>query len=102
MHYNTTALRDGVLKACWAKAETQDAKILAFFKRNTNKRFTPWQVHSFLFSIATPITSVRRAMTDLTKAGKLVKTTGKKRGQYGELCYLWELAQEETSDLQAT
>ncbi|MFH1486017.1 MAG: hypothetical protein ABIH46_08105 [Chloroflexota bacterium] len=103
MHYNTTAQRGKALKARWAKAESQEAEILALFTRRSTSTFTPWQVQAFLFSgSATPITSVRRAMTDLTKAGKLRKTERMGKGPYGQPCHLWELAQEEASDLQAT
>jgi hypothetical protein len=41
-----------------------------------------------------PITSVRRAMTNLSKEGKLKKTNDYTEGQYGKREHLWELATE--------
>ena len=39
-----------------------------------------------------PITSIRRAITDLTNEGKLVKTNSLKKGNYGKKCHCWKLA----------
>ena len=36
-----------------------------------------------------PLTSIRRAMTDLTKAGDLVKTENKRKGLFNEVNYTW-------------
>ena len=38
-----------------------------------------------------PITSIRRAMTDLTNLGKIVKTDRQIKGLYGNAEHLWEL-----------
>ena len=38
-----------------------------------------------------PITSVRRAMTNLSKEGKLKKTNDYTEGQYGKREHLWKL-----------
>ena len=38
-----------------------------------------------------PITSIRRAITDLTNLGKIVKTNRQVRGMYGKAEHLCEL-----------
>ena len=46
-----------------------------------------------------PITSVRRAMTNLTKAGLLEKTGDKVLGEYGVMVNTWKLAPKEPKQL---
>jgi DNA-binding transcriptional regulator PaaX len=36
-----------------------------------------------------PLTSVRRALTNLSKQGKLIKTDEKKKGIYGRDEFIW-------------
>ena len=42
--------------------------------------------------VSWPITSIRRAITDLTNAGKLTKTDTMKLGRYGKHVHTWKLA----------
>ena len=54
----------------------------------------PWQVHGLLSARghAWPITSIRRAITTLTKRGLLVKTTrGRHQGPEGAREHVWAL-----------
>ena len=43
-----------------------------------------------LYSVKVPITSVRRAMTDLTTEGWLTKTDIMKKGRYGKEVHCWK------------
>jgi hypothetical protein len=79
-------------------ARTQEEIILELFKNNPRKAFTPFCV---LDELATrldkfkhvPITSVRRALTDLTKAGLLYKDTDDQlEGDYGKFNCTWKYA----------
>lgn len=72
------------------KAINQNEKILELFKENKYTDFTPAEV--FLrFGQQIPLTSIRRAMSDLCKAGELVKTENKRKGIYNEINHCWKL-----------
>ena len=53
--------------------------------------WTPNEVLNYAFGNKIPITSVRRAMTDLTNDGKLIKTKFKRLGSFGRMVYTWTL-----------
>ena len=67
----------------------QEKYILAFFKHQENPQ-SPSMVYD-AFLKAWPITSVRRAITNLTTAGELVKTNSTVTGMYGKPEHLWSL-----------
>ena len=71
-----------------ARAGKQEDTILMFFKQNYSKSFTPFEVHRKVCRQA-PITSIRRAITNLTKEGKLVKTREQTVERYGISNYRW-------------
>ena len=53
---------------------------------------TPFDVETALYSnTMVPITSIRRAITNLTNDEKLVKTDNQKTGPYGKPSYCWKL-----------
>ncbi len=87
--HNTIELTDEELKRAEKQAKTQEGKILEFFKQNPTNYFTPYEIHRALFSSYTPITSIRRAMTDLEHSGPLIKTTQKKKGSFAQLNFCW-------------
>jgi Fe2+ or Zn2+ uptake regulation protein len=90
--YNTIALTGQHFTGAKGRAKAQQAKILDFFNRNPKGRYGPFDVLSLVFSdVNTPITSVRRSMTNLTEAGFLTKLNEKKVGIYGQENHLWEL-----------
>jgi Fe2+ or Zn2+ uptake regulation protein len=89
-YYNTTSLSSGDLDEATYKAETQEDLVFDFFLKN-NLRLTPDQVHEFCLQDA-PLTSVRRALTNLTKQGLLKKTDQKSKGRYGRDCHVWGLS----------
>lgn len=89
-YFNTTGLKGDALKEAEGKASTQEDTVLDFFKA-TKGTFTPDQVNKRCLSEA-PLTSVRRAMCNLTTQGKLVKTEKKLQGSYGRDCHAWTLA----------
>lgn len=92
MFYNTTHLHGKELLHATNKANSQKEKVFAFFKLNPDKEFTPADVHQAIFDEATPITSTRRSITDLTKMGFLKQTSTKREGFYGASNYCWMLA----------
>lgn len=76
-------------------AKKQDYLILNVFKRHSQSRFTAFMVLDLLQmpdnKPKPPITSVRRAMTNLTKEGYLIKTQEQKEERYGVKNYLYTL-----------
>lgn len=91
-YFNTTHLNGKELKQAIQAAEGQEAKIMAFFEGRPHGNYTPWEVQDFIGLVNTPITSIRRAITNLTDAGKLKKTTVQRPGPYRNVAYAWELA----------
>ena len=81
MYYNTNKETGEVLLASKEDAESQEAVILVIFKNY--ERATAEDIHKH-FSDKTPITSIRRAITNLTKEGLLYKTDGFDTGMYGK------------------
>ena len=66
---------------------TQENVILECF-RTAKEPLSPSMVH-FLTKLKCPITSIRRAMTDLTKSGRLTKTPKLTIGKFGKKEHLW-------------
>jgi len=66
---------------------TQENVILECF-RTAKEPLSPSMVH-FLTKLKCPITSIRRAMSDLTKSGSLKKTPKYTIGKFGKKEHLW-------------
>lgn len=90
-YYNTTHETGPTLASYMATAAAQERKILRFMCQYHYKSFAPSEVWREAFYMQSPITSVRRAMTNLTQAGALVKLDQKRRGYYGRPEHLWKL-----------
>ena len=93
-YYNTTYISLDDLKKEITNAKYQEDKIMIFFKGRPNIGYTPFDILKMVFSGSTPITSVRRAMTNLTTDNKLIKTNNQRQGEYGKPCYTWKLNKE--------
>jgi len=88
--YNTIFLSGKELTDAQTKALTQEQKILRFFvQRGDGFAFGPTNVRDTLFDEKVPLTSIRRAMTDLTGRGDLVKLDVMTMGTYGQPEHLW-------------
>jgi len=83
VYHNTTQLRGEELNEAIRAAMNQDEKIYIWFQNHPDGEYTPSQVHQAIFDEATPLTSTRRSITNLTKRGKLQKTDEQERGIYG-------------------
>ena len=97
MYYNTNQETGKELRTSRAKTETQEKVIYELFSMNRNSYITPYEVSEALSAMNmlganAPITSIRRAMTNLTIEGKLTKTDRRKMGPYGKKCFCWKLA----------
>lgn len=90
--FNTIRLEGVALKEAQRATETQDERILRFFREFSRNAWTPWEVQRLVYSGSqTPITSIRRSINTLTEDGKLIKTGEKRQGPYGKPSYAWRL-----------
>ena len=87
-YYNTNNELGDELRKSREKTETQEDLVLRAFRR-TGKPLSP----SFLVPLfpETPLTSIRRAITDLANAGYLEKTETLVQGTYGKNEHQWRL-----------
>lgn len=86
--YNTTKEKNK--KQLDKKAKTQSEIILEWFKKNPKEAATPFEVLDAC-KLTCPITSVRRALSDLTADGSLMKTNEKVKERFGMSNYRWTL-----------
>ena len=87
--YETINQTDSALKESKKKTRKQEDLIYSLFVKR-NRPLSPSMVLS-QSGLNCPITSIRRAMTDLTNLGKIVKTDRQVKGMYGKAEHLWEL-----------
>ena len=98
MYYNTTNQTGKTLTNNWDNSKTQEDLIMDFFGRlkeryrGADTYATPHQVY-LAFDEKYPITSIRRAMSNLTASGKLQKTTIQRTGGYAKPNYCWKLSE---------
>jgi len=97
--HNTTKEEGAALEDASRKAEGQDQLVLDLFvsRAKFNRALAPSTVHKILvqrhaLDSHTPLTSVRRAITNLTNRGLLVRTNEKQKGPFGRPEYLWKLS----------
>lgn len=88
-YYNTTNEKGFDLQKSHEKARNQEEIIYSFFLTH-GKPLSPSQVLKKL-NLECPITSVRRALTNLTNEDKIIKTDVKVVGLYGKKEHLWRL-----------
>lgn len=91
MYYNTTNLKGDELKTSQKKTVSQEQKILDIFKKH-QVPLSPTDVYRNFAPPYAPLTSIRRALSNLTKDGKLEKTSKMTMGNYGKLEHCWKLA----------
>ena len=98
MYYNTTNETGISLKTNFEKADNQTRLTLSVFQTYPNDNLSANDVWSFLIdnesiNEQTPLTSIRRALTDLTNQDRLVQTNKKVLGSAGRKTYTWKLKQ---------
>lgn len=92
-YYNTNKESGKTLINSNTKASKQELKVLKFFEaRENSERFSPEDILDEVdFGRSVPITSVRRAITNLTNAGYLKKTSITKQGKFGKQIHTWQI-----------
>lgn len=88
MYYNTTNETGQMLINFQNEASKQEFRVLDLFKKK--KYLSPSQAWKHFESEGIPLTSIRRAITNLTNDGFVVKTEQKVKGLFGrnETIYL--------------
>ena len=90
--FNTIGENLDELSNSIAKCKTQEAKILKCFHYYETS-LSPSMVLN-MTKLRCPLTSIRRAMTNLSNEGKLVKTNKQVKGLYGKKEHLWSLPEK--------
>lgn len=88
-YFNTTGIKGEQLEMFEAKADSQDVIILEIFRRFNI--LTASECFKLFPDRTTPITSIRRSITNLYNKGKLIKTENTKSGIYGRPEYVYEI-----------
>jgi Fe2+ or Zn2+ uptake regulation protein len=91
--HNTINIAAKTLKEAKKKVNEQEALIMTYFKKHRNAMPTPWQVHEWMKATGHEIliTSVRRGLTNLSDAGKLIKSDVLFQGPQGKPNHAWML-----------
>ncbi len=92
-YFNTTRIDDKLLEAGLAATRTQEEYILLLW-RVRQRAFTPSEMTTMCsgYGKTWPMTSVRRAISNLTDEGFLVRLDRQKIGIYGRPEHFWRLA----------
>jgi hypothetical protein len=100
-YYDTTRLPLDALAAAVRRAEMQDEAVLAAFR--CHLILAPSRCHSIVTAAGPQmlLTSVRRSIANLTKAGALRKLEKTCPGPYGSPEHLWELVTSHAGALAA-
>lgn len=87
--YNTIDETSEQLVKSKKQTARQEDRIYSLFVA-CNRPLSPSMVLNQL-ALNCPITSIRRAMTNLTNSGKIIKTDQQVKGLYGKAEHLWML-----------
>lgn len=103
--FNTICFEGSDLLGEIDRCNKQQDAIYQVFKQNPGVLLTPFQVLKICIYLEavgknTPVTSIRRAMTNLTEAGLLVKTDQKIIEEYGKPNFQWKLFEPEVKQVQ--
>lgn len=93
--YNTIRERGRQLAQSEAHAVSQEAWIFLHFKANPQYTYTPFDIQREMPELShVPITSIRRAITNLTMQGLLEQTHEMRQGEYGKMNHTWRYRQQ--------
>lgn len=93
MFYNTIDLTGQELEKAKAQTLKQGELIATIYKKNCHKEISPSQILEVVnkhYGLNWPLTSIRRAITNLTEENALVKLQTMKEGIYGKPEHNWK------------
>ena len=95
MYYNTNKTHDPIGE--FYRTANQNQLVLCVFRLHSTETLTAEEVHHHCRTMNGgsgnkdwPITSIRRAISTLTKQGKLTKTNELRKGRYGKKEHVWK------------
>lgn len=91
MFYNTNNETAATLQDSRSKGKRQETAVLGYYLQHPHEFVSPSQLFRAFEHKHWPITSIRRAVTDLTNEGLLVKTPKTVTGIYGKKEHCWKL-----------
>lgn len=91
-YFNTNSEQGETLQKSETQARTQEEKVFRFMADRQATGFTAHEIHNIFPQW--PITSIRRAMTNLMNNGRLIKTSTQRKGEYQKLTYVYEVKKE--------
>ena len=93
MYYNTNEEEGTTLNSSVEKTVKQEDLVLGIFKKYRAQNLTPEEVSDALerAGYVYPITSIRRAVTDLTNKDMLRKTDHMRMGSWNKMTHAWKL-----------
>jgi hypothetical protein len=99
MFHNTINLEGFELYNANDKTNEQEKIVHLLFEKNPGIKWTPSKAHEILTDYRiihprTPLTSIRRAITNLTNDGYLTKLDEYEKGSFGIREHLWMLKQK--------
>ena len=91
--YQTTPMPLAELTQHISQAKKQNERVLLILKAKSYPQtaYQVWQSYQAWFK-NTPITSIRRSLTNLSYSGQVIKCHEMGMGQYGMLTHKWKLA----------
>jgi len=90
MYFNTSRVRGNELAEYKIHATRQETRIHELFVHNPTAKLTPEDVQRYHPGFeSTPITSIRRAFSNLANDGWISKTDAQIPGMFGRPIYLW-------------
>jgi len=91
MFYNTNDTRQPELSLAWKRTENQKEIVKKIFNSNLQglTAFEAWKIF-LTYKPNGLITSVRRAVSDLTEEGYLIMTPDKRIGGYGSANFIYK------------
>lgn len=92
MFYNTISLEGAELSKAKADTSKQEELIKAIFKKNPSTPISPSEILDVIsshYKLNWPLTSIRRAITNLTDDTVLIKLSTMKDGIYGKPEHTW-------------
>ena len=93
MYYNTNEEEGTILNSSRKNAVKQEDLVLGIFKKYRAQNLTPEEVSDALEhdGHVYPITSIRRAITDLTNKDVLSKTDHMRMGSWNKMTHAWRV-----------
>ena len=93
--YKTINLPADELRAARESNNIQNTRVLAIFEKHPDG-LTPFEASRIYNGQypEIPLTSVRRAVTDLEKSGRFEKTGAMRNGGYGKPNHVWKIKTE--------